>query len=214
LADGDTKVSISGSKIIYEGYLNERANEEIFQIHSKNKSSIKSIQISSRGGDVNLGMDLGEFIFDNNLDVHVQKYCLSSCANYVFTSGKLKILGKNSVIGFHGGANSQSFDNSMLEKLPEEERMRAFRALKLYLKSIRDRESHYYNKIGVDNRIVYLGQNAEYTKYEKNGYSGWYYSVGALNKLGVNNISVTNPPWRYVQFDEGVKLFEIDEDSI
>ena len=56
----------------------------VFEIFKKNTSKIKWLAIKSVGGEVNLGLDLAEFINKNSLNVEVTEYCLSSCANYVF----------------------------------------------------------------------------------------------------------------------------------
>ncbi len=58
---------------------------------------------------------LGEWVFANKIDIEVNDYCLSSCANYVFTAGKNKYISNKAIIGFHGGLSSQEFDTSDIE---------------------------------------------------------------------------------------------------
>jgi hypothetical protein len=37
------------------------------------------------------------------------EFCMSSCANYVFTAAGRKIVGSAATIAFHGGLSSMSF---------------------------------------------------------------------------------------------------------
>lgn len=77
------------------------------------------VAIESTGGEINLGLDLGSFIFKNQLNVKVDSYCFSSCANYIFTAGIKKNLVKEAVVGFHGGVSSSEFNTIQLDELPE-----------------------------------------------------------------------------------------------
>ena len=47
-------------------------------------------------------MKIGLWIFDHELDVIVDELCFSSCANYIFTAGKNKIIEKDAIVGWHG----------------------------------------------------------------------------------------------------------------
>ncbi|MBF4386130.1 peptidase, partial [Vibrio anguillarum] len=102
--------------------------------------------------------------------VEVNDYCLSSCANYVFTAGKIKYISNRAIIGFHGGATSEVFDMSeiddMLFGLPKKERDEEKRRLLLdmqrYLKKAKAEEKEYFKKIQVNQAIPTLGQNHKY----------------------------------------------------
>lgn len=58
--------------------------------------------IISGGGNVDLGMDLGEFVFEYSLDVKVSIFCFFLCVNYVFIVGKNKWFGEKVVLGWYG----------------------------------------------------------------------------------------------------------------
>lgn len=64
-----------------------------------------SIVITSQGGDAYFGQKIGLLILKKRLNITVEKYCLSACANYIFLSGNKKYLKKNALLGFHGGLN-------------------------------------------------------------------------------------------------------------
>ena len=54
-------------------------------------------------------MLIGEWIFDHEIDVIVDEICFSSCANYIFTAGKNKIIEKDAIVGWHGSEQQDPF---------------------------------------------------------------------------------------------------------
>ncbi|CAM3207726.1 hypothetical protein [Moritella viscosa] len=208
MAGAETTVVLDGNKAIYEGDIGEEANATLFELYRKNKQ-VNTLKIKSKGGEINVGMDLAEFVYTNKLNVEVNDYCFSSCANYVFPSGMKKIIGKNAIIGFHGGASSTEFDDSELDTLPEEERKAILVFMAEYLQHALKREALFFSMIGVEQKITTLGQNEAFSKFDEADFKGWYYSIDALTKLGVTNISVIDAPWEYKPFDNVTKLFEI-----
>ncbi|HGE8268061.1 TPA: hypothetical protein ACGD2I_002570 [Aeromonas hydrophila] len=99
-------------------------------------------------------MDFGEWVFNKKLDVQVDGYCLSSCANYVFPAANNKLLGRHAIIGYHGGASSQCFDLSdideMYKDLPDEERIKkkqeAIDVMNIYLDRVKAKEKNSTKK--------------------------------------------------------------------
>lgn len=201
LAEEQTKVSVQGNEIYYEGSIRKESNEKLFLLHKNNKG-IDTVSIKSIGGEVNKGMDLADFIFENQLNVKVVDYCMSSCANYVFPAGKNKILSNAGLIGFHGGV---SMFSSQIESLPETHRELA----KKYMANAKQREIDFYKKIDVNREITTLGQAEYYSEIYGDDYFGWYYSVDSLCMLGVKNITIDHPPWVFKQPTGKYKLHEV-----
>ena len=85
----------------YDGDLTEDGLAEFKRVFTENKQTVKWLDIRSKGGEINTGMDFGDFIHSQGLNVSVTEYCLSSCANYVFTAAASKKIGKYALIGFH-----------------------------------------------------------------------------------------------------------------
>ena len=98
----EPQVYILEDSIVYNGDLTVEGIEKAKNLYSKN---INNLILNSLGGEINLGMDLGEWVFDNKLNVVVKYSAFSSAANYVFPAGQKKFLYKNSFIGWHGGAS-------------------------------------------------------------------------------------------------------------
>ena len=84
--------SAQPATLVYRGALSEAANQRLFELYVKTKPRPRLLKVTSGGGDITLGMDLGEWVFQNGLDVEVVDHCFSSCANYVFTAAKAKYL--------------------------------------------------------------------------------------------------------------------------
>lgn len=215
-ASEDTKVYIDGNKIYYQGELNYEANQRLFDLYKHHNENVRWISIKSVGGEVNSGLDLADFINENHLNIEVNEYCLSSCANYIFTAANEKLISNSALIGFHGGTTgmSESVDKFILT-LPESEQESARKKLNEYGIKTSKRETDFFIKINVNQAITTIGQSEKYKRFEELGnYIGWYYSINSLKKLGVTNISVLNPPWTFKQISEKSKFYKIDDDDI
>ena len=109
-------ISLSGPNkqiLIYESDISFEANEIAFNLYENAANKPVLFQITSLGGGINAGLQLGEWIVENNLDVSVPEYCVSSCANYVFLAGKTKMLGKHAYLIWHGGAHQPGLAESL-----------------------------------------------------------------------------------------------------
>ncbi|ENH7392810.1 peptidase [Vibrio vulnificus] len=216
-----TQVSLEKETIFYNGTLTHEANIETFELYKNSTIKPKTISISSDGGDVGLGMELGNWIYDNNLNVEVKDYCLSSCANYIFTSGNYKYISNKAIIGFHGGLSSESFDMSeidnMLHYLPkdarEKEKEKILKEMHDYIKETKVKESNFFNKINVNRKITTLGQSEQYKTFDSYEYSGWTYYPTDYIKLGVVNVIIENPPWELKQLKNFGKVFIVNIDD-
>lgn len=195
-----TKVYVEGNSIVYDGLITKEANDTFLKLCTKD---VSRLILNSNGGEINLGIDLGELVFDHNLDVEIRDHAFSSAADYVFPAGKNKYLHKNSTLGWHGGASS---DYGWLFST----------LMKKYLKKTRNREILFFKKLQIKKEIVSYGQRPEYNKYNDGSYVGWTYSINALNKLGVKNIILLDGTWEpnYISSNTGQKIFTIENIEI
>ena len=81
-----TSVSAQADTIVYSGDISDTANEAVLSLLKMHPQTFTMLAITSPGGEVNAGMDLGDMVFSHQLSVKIEDYCLSSCANYVFTA--------------------------------------------------------------------------------------------------------------------------------
>jgi hypothetical protein len=174
--------------LVYRGGLSQGSNERLFELFDTAKIKPELLRITSSGGDVNLGMDLGEWVFEHHLDVEIVGYCFSSCANYVFLAGRTKVLNPDSILLWHGGS---------LQKGNEEELVRlGGERGKKYFDSWRKREDAFFRTIHIDQRILTYGQTASHVKLPRTA-AGYDYSVEDMAKFGVINVVEKTGNWRW-----------------
>lgn len=189
----DTVVKVDGGKLFYNGSITSVANKTLFKIYNGLEVKPKRLVITSTGGEVSLGIELGRWVQENNLDVEVEKFCASSCANYIFTAGHFKYLNKDSTLIWHGSAWqgwSDDFSNEEDGK---------------YLTKIRTMESRLFSQLKVDNLLCLYGQNfygfKEYVKAIFGiGDVGFDYSLADLQKFGLDNIVLIDNEWDWRKY--------------
>ena len=65
-------VGIQNDVLVYEGSITKSSNLTIFQAFEKSKEKPKKLIISSSGGEIGAGMDLGEWIHSNKLNIEIK----------------------------------------------------------------------------------------------------------------------------------------------
>lgn len=210
------QVFVLNGELNYIGQISPEANRMAFKALSDHDNNIKWLSIRSTGGDVEAGLELGLRVYRSGLGVKVVEYCLSSCANYVFTAGKEKIVSNFAMIGFHGGASSTRFNMQAVQESQKGMSAEEIARFKQAFQELRGKyirlEEDFYRQIGVRQDITTIGQSGEYeARYSgRPEVVGWYYTPGALGKLGVANITVINPPWIPRAPSPQISMFEID----
>ncbi|MDN3699928.1 hypothetical protein QWY96_01515 [Vibrio artabrorum] len=96
-------MTVSGTTLVFDGPISGNSVLEALRVVRNSGVEIEKLRITSPGGDVPSGIELGYFIKENNLNVEVDKLCFSACANYVIPAAKTVIIKEGSLIGWHGG---------------------------------------------------------------------------------------------------------------
>lgn len=112
------------------------------------KTRPSKISITSLGGMTSAGLDAADIIVERGIDVEVREYCLSACA-YIFLAARKRMVGENSVVGFH---NSSSTLMLLAKWIPKES------GLKPSLISVSNavREKQLYASKGIDLNLLFL----------------------------------------------------------
>jgi len=117
---------------------------------------VETLIVNSGGGETMAAIKIAKKIYEQKIDVIVRETCLSSCANYIFTAGRRRII-DNVIVGFHGNMQA-CFGGS---KLPEFEQMlkdagytkRQIKAtLKRFKKNFKT-EKKFLEELGVDQEL-------------------------------------------------------------
>lgn len=201
----EAKVWLEADTLHYKGQITAQDNNHLMQLYQQAKSKPKRLVIQSGGGNIDLGMDLAEFVLQQQLDVEVPDFCFSSCANYVFVAGKTKWLGENAVLGWHGNAASARWLDAdidgMVKDLKGEERQQQWQKLRAHYDQVivkaSQREALLYQQLGVDPVLLTLGLQPELrTLATQQRYRGWTFNSSVLKQLGVKSINPGRADWQ------------------
>jgi len=209
----DQFFGVRDGRLVYKGEITKSANAAIFQAYSINKVKPDRLVITSKGGEIDAGLELGNWVISNNLDVEVVNFCASSCANYVFTAGKRKYLHKDSMLVWHGSAWQKNWDLNGIDNKTKNQ------FITNYLKPMRQQETDFYARLGIDNLITVYG-HGKLTTWEnvksRFGFSfiGWDFSLMDMDKLGVSNIVLVDQQWNWRKYrprlEKAVKRITLD----
>lgn len=195
-ADAPT-VHVADGELHYTGSMDKEANQRLFALYESLERKPVALVVKSKGGEVNSGIELGQWVHAHRLDVRVPEYCLSSCANYVFTAGARKIVSQNAVIGYHGGISSSEFaldeaTQAMFDKMSKEQQDAFWAQVRKSAQPAVAKEAAFFTQIGVDQTITTYGQAS---RFEHLGGEGWTYTKEGFAHFGVKGIEVTGGRW-------------------
>ena len=95
-----------GNSVTYLGKIHKKGFEELKHVFEQTKLEHgkvpHTLRISSWGGSSQVGLAMGKWVRDNQLNVSVLSKCASACANYIFVAGVKKILREDSILMWHG----------------------------------------------------------------------------------------------------------------
>lgn len=95
-------------------YLEAVTDESFVKLKDTIENSLlppRKVLISSGGGSGFAGLAIGRLIHENNLDVHIVGTCSSSCANFLFPSGRKKVFYSNAIVMYHGNGLQKNLIN-------------------------------------------------------------------------------------------------------
>lgn len=227
-----THIRLAAERLEYSGLITREANAGLFDLYASADPKPRSLLIESQGGSADAGMELGSWIFEHALEVEVDTYCLSSCANYVFPAGRARVLAAHASLMWHGGAtqpiSAQELEDVLtltLEDIEEQERRELLaqhsraeliRQLQDSMAEIVARETLFFAKIGVDQRITRLGHLYERELLQGQGrYLGWDFSLEDMGRLGIRDVRVKDgAAWEPRCPIDGQQIYRIHLDEL
>jgi hypothetical protein len=227
-----TRVRLAADRIEYSGLITHEANEGVFDLYRSASPKPQVLLIESQGGSAGAGLELGAWVFENGLHVQIDTYCFSSCANYVFPAGRTRVLAAHAALMWHGGVTQPITPEELsgvldetLAGLPEEQRREfleqhsreeLLEQLRQSLTAIVARESYFFRRIGVDQRITTLGHLYERELLRGEGfYMGWDFSLEDMARLGIRDVIVKDgAAWEPVCPLRGQKIYRIHLDEL
>lgn len=192
--DQGIRIERNGNTVVYRGRLTENGLQALRD--SGADPEVTTLLIESAGGEIVVGMDFGNWIIDRELDVVIDRACLSSCANYVFTAGRRKEILPGAVVAWHGSAKQPGLLEQLhqvveqdiaSQELPprrkQRELKRARRANIAYLTSAIYKQDEFFFRVGVDEYVTRVGND----KYGVRGF--FYLSIADMAVFGIDNVT-------------------------
>jgi hypothetical protein len=221
-------IELREGSLYYDGWIADAGAQRLIALYEAQEIKPTLLRIRSVGGGIDAGMELGEFIHRNQIAVHVVDYCMSSCANYVFTAGKYKVLSPGALVAWHGSAiqkiwrlsrdshkrlkekyvcESQETCESELAEI-EKRLIRGYDA-SAYLAAARARQRAFFDSIGVDEAVTVYGQDVVECRCT------WTFSIDDMQHFNINDVreervwylpQFSLQAWLHGRYNDVVKL--------
>jgi hypothetical protein len=144
---------------------------------------IELVILDSEGGQTSEALAIAEKIERYKLDILVDGVCFSSCANYLFVSGRKKSSTIGSLVGFHGGhSNIGSRKGESVESLVSRKNLLKHEQA-LYLRKNVSIDLIVYSGL-ITHRVIDSSGSPKSSKY----YTIWIPSKNELERLGVDGV--------------------------
>ncbi|GGC72701.1 hypothetical protein [Undibacterium terreum] len=141
---------------------------------------ISTVIVNSGGGDGEAGLAIGKEFRKRKITLIVEKYCLSSCANYLFLGAAKKILQPGAILGFHGGLTGGSAPTLQAADYPllSESELATVRQ---QLLSLYKKETVFFHSIGFNPALLRI--SLDRTKLPQKNHSIQIVSEGKLSQF-------------------------------
>lgn len=209
-------IKMRSTDILFSGDITNENVANFIALYEAQERKPTLVTIQSKGGDASAGLEFGDFILRQGLDVRVLNYCFSSCANYVFTAGKTKYVTKDAIIGWHGSPTSRyvyiegkgvvqlacDSDAACADDLAkktvdasldcvkytncDEARPKLIESFKATLSELMSRQHELFKRTGVDERLTTYGQEVHCNCI-------WTFSVADIRRFNVRNVKDNQP---------------------
>lgn len=229
--DIETAIRLKDTRLEFRGLITTEAAVAAIQLYRSARTKPDVFVIESQGGSADAAIMLGHWLRETALDVEVDTFCFSSCANYLFTAGRHKLLSPNASLMWHGGARqritladlNQVLDHALADMSAEKRELTERKPRDVLLEQLQtslaeliERETDFFQEIGVDRRITTLGHDYRRQLLRGEGYYvGWDYSLDDLQRLGVGNVAVKGQvEWQPVCPLPGQAIYRIRLDAL
>ncbi|MCC5855953.1 MAG: hypothetical protein JJU10_09820 [Idiomarina sp.] len=183
------RVSVDEDAIVLDGPATAATVRELLATAEANPN-IRTFRVRSDAGDPMAAMQWGYHLYRNEFNLEVWDYCLDSCSNYFFTAAHRRVLQDNAIVAWSGGA----MDESWVQQL----RFYIFPGIRnvatQYLDAFLRRETRFFDRINVDQRIVSYGFD-DHVGCMTDSTRGFYYGVADLLALGIGRTSREGVSW-------------------
>lgn len=185
------QIILKDDMLIYNGIISGDGVLTAQRITRNSPTKITKLQITSPGGMIEPGIELGYFIKENNLDLIITQLCFSACANYLLPAARSITIKKDTLLGWHGGARQS---NAIWKQSIPDSQWDDFYP---YLERLRGKEYQFLQDMDVAINITTYGQTKLNTCQKSKQTLGWYYTLDDMKAMKLPPIKI-----------EGGKLLE------
>lgn len=125
---------------------------------------VRILKVDSGGGETSAALKIGFSLRQHNVEIQVNNWCLSSCANYLFLGAIKRVIAKG-IVGFHGNVQACFGGDKWAEQANElrkqgvpEEKIQSFH--QETLKQIED-EKRFLHLVGVSQELFDVSCRAD-----------------------------------------------------
>jgi len=199
--------------VVYEGDISAAANRDFFK-RLQNKK-VDRLVITSAGGSVKAGIELGLWVYKQQLTLEVRDYCFSSCANYVFTAAARKIIRPGAVVAWHGNYHHLLDTGLWRDDVPArmqrtgESRTTASQRVLEQVQDLVKREKKFFATISVDQYLTWIGKMPPYSA--RNYY---FLSPADMARFGVRQVEAPKdyPNTDTSRYDVAIEFVRLNKD--
>lgn len=177
------EVHIEGRTLYFNGEITAQKVEQAIELANVQPNGIVALMIDSDSGEYRPAMELGRWVYSNQVHLIVNGTCASACANYVLTAAPSTLVMKGSEILWFGGAMS---DEWLKDGFDQQELEQWHQSLSLW----RQQEDAFFALVDVNPKITMYGHMNQREKLQKAGCNAdaaaWMYHIDDMQKLGLN----------------------------
>ena len=201
--------------LTYRGAIDAERNSALFA-RARDVMSPERMVITSGGGSVKAGIALGRWVREQGLTLVVEDYCLSSCANYVFTAATRRIIRPGAAVGWHGNYRHLLETGLWREDAAArmarrgEDRATALGRARASAEELVALEQDFFAEIEVDDYLCWIG------KMPPHNVANYYtLSVADMGRFGVGRVDAPHgyPDDEALEQVDGLRFIRLDESA-
>lgn len=147
-------ITIDGNEVSYRGHFLAQSYTLLKAVVGSQK--VRTLRISSPGGEVGGAIDTALWVYRNGIDVVVDGGCFSSCANYVFPAGREKHIVDGGLVGWHGTIEHRVYMQAQGIAISDDPKV-----VDMFEKlAVKERE--FYEELGLNGFISWFGKLPPY----------------------------------------------------
>ena len=188
--NGEGWEKINSSTITLKGNIVKGSYRQFLSVFDER---IETVIVNSWGGDTYEAVQIGLVLKNLDVTVIVRGVCLSSCANYIFLAGKLRVVAEG-IVGFHGNTIALveeigGLDKAVASAFPPSHRVQlgAVDFRKRIRKTI-EFEKQFFEELGIPQSFFNLTQRTDKGADDGKAYQYLLPSYETYSKYNIRNI--------------------------